>query len=207
MKKFQSNIKDEWIVFDIDGTLSVTLDTDDYNSLNLSQKRYFNKIVYRPFEKRDIFKEAWVMARTNLSELLNYCFNNYRVGVWSIGQPGYVDVVTNHLFGNYKPEFVYNFKHCYREYNPIRFSKPLSKSPAIGGIIIEDSQEVVDSQDKSFIIERFNIYDEKSLSESDDTSLEDVIDFNILLNDNCLVDLIDILSKNTVKRSIDKYFT
>jgi hypothetical protein len=83
----------------------------------------------------------------------------------------------------------------------------LSKSPAIGGIIIEDSQEVVDSQDKSFIIERFNIYDEKSLSESDDTSLEDVIDFNILLNDNCLVDLIDILSKNTVKRSIDKYFT
>ncbi len=195
MKKFQSDKKDKWIVFDIDGTLSVTLDTDDYNSLKLSQKRYFNKIVYRPFENRDIFKEAWVMTRPHLSELLNYCFNNYRVGVWSIGQPGYVEVITKYLFGDHKPEFVYNFTHCPREYNPIRFSKPLSESPAIGGIIIEDSQEVVDSKDKSLIIKRFSIYDEKSLSESDDTSLESVIDFNILLNDTCLVDLIDILSK------------
>jgi len=186
-----------WIVFDIDGTLSTTIDHDEYNSLTESDKEYFSSIQYKQFENRDIIKEAWVMPRPHLKELLNFCFEHFRVGVWSVGQPGYVDSIVQHLFKDNGPEFIYNFTHCSREYNPIRIYKPLLNSPAKGGYIIEDSPECIDTNDRSIIIDRFDItcYDFNDNSDLDDNSDLEDINLDDLIGDDTLLVLMNTLSK------------
>ena len=196
---------EKWIVLDIDGTLSMTIDTDEYNSLESNIQKYFSKIVYEPYQNKDITREAWVMPRPHLSEFLNYCFEHYHVGIWSIGQPSYVSAVVKYLFTDYEPIFIYNFTNCERNFKDgIRFTKPLSKSPAKGGIIIEDNLDVVDHLDKHIIIQSFDLYCSNSDDNSDDNISEDNIfdehsieynqgDFDILINDDCLISLIHLL--------------
>ena len=188
----------KWIVLDIDGTLSMTIDPEEYHDLDNNTKKYFNKITYHPFENKDFTKDAWVMSRPYLKVFLDYCFEHYRVGVWSIGQPGYVNAIVKHLFEGYEPEFVYNFTNCHRESNPVRFLKRLSDSPAMDGLIIEDSIEVIDIKDKHVIIQRFDMYlpDSTDLSDPfDSDEVDDIMDFDILLYDDCLLKIIDILNK------------
>ncbi len=183
-----------WIVFDIDGTLSMTLDQEDFESLEFNEKQYFQPIEYESLGKKQI--TVWVMIRPHLKVLLEFAFKNYQVGVWSIGQPNYVNSIVQHLFfdNGFKPEFVYNFTHCYRDYEPhLRFYKPLSKSPAKGGILIEDSPEVVDFQDEHIIIQRFDIFPPDNTTDSEESSESDRIEFDLLIGDNILLSLIKIL--------------
>ena len=189
----------KWVVFDIDGTLSMTIDPEEYDLLGSELQEYFVPITYKPFERRNITRTAWVMMRPHLDKLLEFVFNNFRVGIWSIGQPGYVTAMTKLLFGKYKyePEFVYNFTHCVREYDPLRFYKPLSQSPAKGGgIIIDDNPTVIDQEDKSIMVQRFDLYNEVSEgSDNLDVSEDEMVDPILLIGDDCLIRLIDKLSE------------
>lgn len=196
-----------WVVFDIDGTLTMTIDPEEYEDLDSNLKEHFKPFYYKPFERRDIIREAWVMRRPYLDKLLKFSFDNFRIGIWSIGQPGYVKAMVDLIFDGYSPEFVYDFTHCVREYNPLRFYKPLSQSPAKEGHIVEDSPEVVDKKDNYILIQRFDLYDPSDPSDDtdhidtdDDTnpdtdSSDCMVDPYILIHDDCLLSLIEQLEE------------
>ncbi len=198
----------KWVVFDIDGTLSMTIDPEEYDLLGSELQEYFVPITYKPFERRNIRKTAQVMMRPHLEKLLEFVFNNFRVGIWSIGQPGYATAIVKLLFGKYKykPEFVYNFTHCVREYDPsLRFYKPLRESPARNGIIIDDNPNVIDQEDKFILIERFDIYKEES-GESEGSDEDEMVDPILLLGDDCLIRLIDKLEEYFVHMKKEKIY-
>jgi hypothetical protein len=184
MKK--SKDKDKWIVFDIDGTLSITVDPEEYWEIDASFKGHFDKITYRPLEKHPDTKSVWVMKRPYIDCLFNYVFKHYKVGVWSMGQPDYVNTMVKHLFGSYQPDFIYNFTNCTREYNPIRLYKPLSDSPASGGYIVDDQPNVTDPSDNSVIVPTFDI----SITEEGEV---DQSHLRELIQDTAILDLIKLL--------------
>jgi len=78
----------------------------------------------------------WIHKRPGFNEFLDKCFKNGKVGVWSMGQPGYVAAVVS-LFPQ-TPEFVYNWCQCDR-YNGKIF-KRLDRIPCIGNIAMIDDQ-------------------------------------------------------------------
>ena len=149
-----SSIK-RWIVLDIDGTLSMTVDQDEYLEMDVSTSHHFEKISYGG--SRGGVEIAWVMIRPNLKYFLDYCFKNFKVGVWSMGQPKYVKSMVKHLFGSHDPVFVYDFRNCRRVHYPeIKITKPLNESPAKGGHIIEDDPRSIHRGDNNIIIPRFD---------------------------------------------------
>ncbi|GAG20380.1 unnamed protein product, partial [marine sediment metagenome] len=173
-------------VLDIDGTLSLTVDDDEYNDLGEDIKKYFSKITYKPFENKDITSDAWVMKRPYLDDFLDYIFEHFNVGVWSIGQPGYVNEIVKYLLFDqgHQPAFIYNFTNCHRCYDPIRFTKPLNKCPSKGyGIIIEDQLDVISEGDEYILIPEFDIiYDDEEM---------ELFNEMRLINDTELLDLMD----------------
>ena len=172
-------INNQWIILDIDGTLSLTIDEDEYQDLSEDIQQCFNKIIYKKYENKDITSDAWVMIRPYLDEFMDFIFKHFNVGVWSIGQPGYVNTMVNHLFKSkgYQPLFVNNFTHCRRCYDPIRFTKPLEESPGKGGLIIDDNQDVVSEGDDYIIVSEFDmIYGDPDIELLNDIELLDLMD-------------------------------
>lgn len=93
--------------------------------------------------------ELWVHKRPGFDTFLQRCFREGDVGVWSRGQPGYVEAVVN-LFPE-KPKFVYNWCHCDREKGKI--FKRLNSIPHDGRIImVEDDISNVELCDRISII-------------------------------------------------------
>lgn len=167
-KYYSISTKMEWIVFDIDGTLAVTINDNEYNSLkNTELKSQFINIKFKPTGCRDPhFKEsAWVIKRPYINELLKYCFEHFKVGVWSTGQKDYVHQIVNILFPH-QPHFIYTWHNCQRITKP-KFSmlKPLTLSPIPNpslGLIIDDKYDVIDANDNYIIAPEFIEFKYKS---------------------------------------------
>lgn len=111
------------IVFDLDGTLVYT---DNKNRGN-GEKINFEDI-------HGDMTTLWVHKRPYFDELLKHCFEHLVVGVWSMGQPGYVQAVVN-LFPQ-NPRFVYNWCDCDRSNTKIY--KNLNNIPYDGNILMVD---------------------------------------------------------------------
>lgn len=80
--------------------------------------------------------QLWVHKRPGFVEFLQRCFATAAVGVWSMGQPGYVEAVTA-LFPQ-KPAFIYNWCHCDRAQG--RIFKRLDRIPYPGRVLMIDDR-------------------------------------------------------------------
>lgn len=82
----------------------------------------------------------WVHKRPGFEMFLKMCFDISTVGVWSMGQPGYVEAIVS-LFPQ-RPKFVYNWCNCDRE--PGKIFKRLDSIPYEGKIImIDDKRDIL----------------------------------------------------------------
>lgn len=78
--------------------------------------------------------ELWVYKRPGFDIFLKKCFELTNVGVWSMGQPEYVEAIVS-LFPQ-RPSFVYNWCDCDRGNGKI--FKKLDNIPFQGNIIMID---------------------------------------------------------------------
>ena len=116
--------KYDCIVLDLDGTLVYSCKEDLGGG---------HKIVVNDCEDVD---NLWVYKRPGFDEFLRICFEVSTVGVWSMGQPSYVDAIVE-LFPQ-TPAFVYNRTNCITRID--RMFKQLEKIPYDGNIIMFDDQ-------------------------------------------------------------------
>ncbi len=122
--------------------------------------------------------EVFVQKRPGLDKFLNHCFEHCKVGVWSAGQPSYVESIVNTFFPQ-TPIFVYNWCHCNRDSKRLgsMVFKKLEHIPYVGKILmIDDRMTVLDVCDRvdTYIITPWEPY-------SDD---EDMELHKLVLNDN-----------------------
>ena len=94
-------------------------------------------------------ESMWIHKRPGFDMFLEKCFEHSVVGVWSMGQPGYVEEIVK-LFPQ-KPKFVYNWCNCDRE--PGRIFKRLDNIPCDGSIVmIDDKRDILQESDRVEII-------------------------------------------------------
>lgn len=113
------------IVLDLDGSLICSSETNRGNGHQIS---FINS-----YGEED---RIWVHKRPGFDIFLKTCFELSTVGVWSMGQPGYVEAVVS-LFPQ-RPSFVYNWCNCDRE--PGRIFKKLDSIPHQGSIVMIDDK-------------------------------------------------------------------
>lgn len=95
MQEINTKSKYDCIVLDLDGSLVCS------RSKNLGNGE---KITFmNSYGEEEIM---WVHKRPGFDMFLQTCFELSTVGVWSMGQPGYVEAVVS-LFPQ-RPTFVYN---------------------------------------------------------------------------------------------------
>jgi len=123
-------VKYDCVVLDLDGTLVYSSD----NKIRDSECIMFEDM------HGDMIK-MWVCKRPGFNEFLDECFKHGNVGVWSMGQSGYVNAVVS-LFPQ-KPIFVYNWCHCDRDSRRINgiIFKRLKNIPCDGRIIMIDDKK------------------------------------------------------------------
>jgi len=125
------------IVLDLDGTLVFSSTKRKSLTKDLCQDISF---IGMNGDK----KKLWVHKRPGFDTFLKQCFETMIVGVWSMGQPQYVDAVIS-LFPQ-KPHFVYNWCDCDRTEDKI--FKRLKNIPFDGNaIMIDDNTDVIESCD------------------------------------------------------------
>ena len=56
--------------------------------------------------------QYFVYKRPELEEFISFCFNHFRVGVWTSSSPGYALKVVNQIFTGERPEFIFNSSRC-----------------------------------------------------------------------------------------------
>lgn len=144
------------IVLDLDGTLVFA-----------SEKK---KGIAETIKFKDMHgdpMELWVHKRPGFDIFLKTCFESAIVGVWSMGQPGYVEAVVS-LFPQ-RPAFVYNWCDCDRLNGKI--FKRLNNIPYQGKIImIDDKTDILEMCDRvnTFIVPEWHP------RHDDDTTLYDL---------------------------------
>lgn len=122
------------IVLDLDGTLVVS-----------SHKNRGNGILTTYTDCDGSIDTIWIHKRPGLDLFLEQCFKLYTVGVWSMGQPEYVNAVVS-LFPQ-PPAFIYNWTHCDRD--PHRVFKRLDQIPHSGTILmIDDKADILEISDR-----------------------------------------------------------
>lgn len=126
------------IVLDLDGTLVYSSEEEDNKAINII------------FKDRDgDMTELWVHKRPGFDEFLTKCFSCATVGIWSMGQPGYVKEIAS-LFPQ-QPAFIYNWCDCDR--NKGKIFKRLDNIPHQGRIVmIDDRRDILESCDRVNII-------------------------------------------------------
>lgn len=130
----ESDIPRDCIVFDLDGTLI-------YSAKKPKGKA--EKIEFLDMHGDPMI--LWVHKRPGFDKFLEACFNSSVVGVWSMGQPGYVNAVVN-LFPQ-KPAFIYNWCNCDRAQGKI--FKRLNNIPYSGRILmVEDDKAKLEQCDR-----------------------------------------------------------
>lgn len=123
--QFRNRSSYDCIVFDLDGTLVFS---------SQKCKGIAQRISFKDMHGDDM--ELWIHKRPGFDEILNKCFESMIVGVWSMGQPGYVEAVIS-LFPQ-KPAFVYNWCDCDRAKGKI--FKRLENIPHRGNILMVDDK-------------------------------------------------------------------
>jgi hypothetical protein len=146
----------------------LVLDLD--GSLVCSRKRKKGDAENVSFVDRDgDTTNLWIHKRPGFDLFLSKCFESGNVGVWSMGQPGYVDAIVS-LFPH-KPAFVYNWCHCDRAKGKI--FKRLNNIPHTGKILmIDDKTDILEMCDRvdTYIISEWHHRD------NNDTALYDLSD-------------------------------
>jgi TFIIF-interacting CTD phosphatase-like protein len=146
------------IVLDLDGTLVYTSEDKEGDAIDISFNDYHGDTI-----------KMWVHKRPGVDEFLRECFNHVKVGVWSMGQSGYVNAVVKELFPE-TPIFVYNWWDCDRKDGKI--FKRLNNIPYNGNILmIDDKTDILE------MCERINtfIVPEWQADEYEDTVLYDLV--------------------------------
>jgi hypothetical protein len=152
------------IVLDLDGTLVYSSKKD---------KGQGEKIVFKDMHSDDM--ELFVHKRPGFEKFIRKCFETTTVGVFSMGQAGYVEAVVS-LFPQ-RPAFVYNWCDCDRAKGKI--FKRLNSIPHQGKIImIDDKLDILE------ICERVEtrIVPEWNIKDQGDTVLYDLIS-QLFIND------------------------
>lgn len=116
------------IVLDLDGSL-----------VHSSYKNYGSGVKTSFTDCYGEISHIWVHKRPGFDIFLDKCFEKSVVGVWSMGQPGYVDAIVN-LFPR-RPHFVYNWCNCDRK--PGRIFKRLDSIPHHGSILMIDDNKAL----------------------------------------------------------------
>lgn len=144
------------IVLDLDGTLVYSSEKKRGEAKSISFK-----------DSCGDQSKVWIHKRPGFDAFLQKCFEQCDVGVWSMGQPGYVDAVVS-LFPR-RPVFVYNWCNCDREGG--RIFKRLSSIPHMGNILmVDDKMDILESCDRVRTI----IVPEWTPKQSNDTALIDL---------------------------------
>lgn len=120
--------KYDCIVLDLDGTLVFSDEKKTTDSKEISFVDAHGDKV-----------KMWVHERPGLQDFLQKCFDHMVVGVWSMGQAGYVEAITS-LFPQ-RPEFVFNWRDCDRKEG--RIYKKLQNIPYYGNVVMVDDNDSV----------------------------------------------------------------
>ncbi len=126
------------IVLDLDGTLVDSCE---------EREGMAEKILFR--DMHNDVTELWVHKRPGFDQFLTDCFKAGDVGVWSMGQSGYVNAVVS-LFPQ-QPLFIYNWNHCDRDFSKQygQIFKRLNNIPYQGSILmIDDHHDVLELSDR-----------------------------------------------------------
>lgn len=115
------------IVLDLDGTLVATTE----NPHESGELLHFKDMHGDP-------ATIWLHKRPGFDDFIRQCFDRTVVGVWSMGQPGYVEAVVS-LFPQ-KPKFVFNWWNCDRAKGKI--FKRLNNIPHPGRAIMVDDKTI-----------------------------------------------------------------
>ncbi|CAH6420863.1 NLI interacting factor phosphatase [uncultured virus] len=150
-------IRYDCVVLDLDGSLVYSSDENEGDGLCI-------KYIDSDGEPSEI----WVHKRPGFDEFLVKCFEKATVGVWSMGQPGYVEAVVA-LFPQ-RPLFVYNWCNCDR--SPGRIFKRLNNIPYIGNIVmVDDCPDILEESERVDTL----IIPEWSPDELDDRALYEIM--------------------------------
>lgn len=150
-------INADTIVLDLDGTLVCSCSKDkgdgkESETLHLGRAMHALGTHVTFSDSHGDMDEVWVHKRPGFDKFLQTCFNIGKVGVWSMGQPGYVKSIVN-LFPE-KPEFVFDWCHCDRSSG--RIFKRLSKIPIMStngsAIMIDDKKEILEECSNVYVI-------------------------------------------------------
>ena len=148
------------IVLDLDGTLVFA---------SSKKKGIAESISFKDMHGDTMM--MWLHKRPGFDLFLKKCFESAIVGVWSMGQSGYVEAVVS-LFPQ-RPAFVYNWCHCDRDFRRPngKIFKRLRNIPHEGKIImIDDRTDVLEMCDRvnTYIVPEWHPRDK------DDTTLYDL---------------------------------
>ena len=108
-------------------------------------------LVYATNEKLDRQPDFYacgykVFKRPHLNQFLNFCFEHFRVGVWTSSSTGYASQVVKNIFHNQNPEFVYTYGKCtlridfeLQDYYTVKKLKKLKKFASLSKVIMVDN--------------------------------------------------------------------
>lgn len=162
------------IVLDLDSTLICTFDDAEYvNTLNIMKdprmlpvrQRLYRFHLYdagepmRPARRGEgeVMEVAGVF-RPHAVEFLKFCFDYFaNVCVWSAGQEGYVNAITDRLFQDFQdPSSIYTWEHCnhvwlhHNEGQMLSAEKPLVKLYEIKPTMNETNTFLLDDNKNYF---------------------------------------------------------
>lgn len=140
----------KWIILDIDETLVRTRKNLSKNGRN---NNLFLPLTYKSMDGFDDVT-SWTQKRPGLDVFLNYCLQNFNVGIWSAGQPNYVNTVVQNLFQDFEiqPQFIYNWMDCMKEKGHVRKPLAWTKCPLDITLLIENNDENVSVQDVDNVV-------------------------------------------------------
>ncbi|CAF1284586.1 unnamed protein product [Adineta ricciae] len=98
------------LVLDIDGTLVFAEDKSQVTHMEIEQNHHFE------LEEGSIL----VWKRPDIDEFLEWCLEQYDVGVWSASGSEYVHAVVDHIFPEHlrsKLKFIWTSSRCTRRYH------------------------------------------------------------------------------------------
>lgn len=122
------------IIFDLDNTLLA--------SVKRKRSHFTVQVPSQTHAHADLTVKH-LKVRPGAYELIGYCLEHHQVGVWSMGQPGYVAAVLPHLFPEQTLAFVYDWTHCYRDGPHIYKRLSRCPTPFETTQIIDDRQDLI----------------------------------------------------------------
>lgn len=153
----------EGVVLDVDNTLVYAVEEgeDSEEEKDLSSLEHIHISVVK---QRGYTSEIDVYLRPHVREFLSVICKQYKVALWSLGQPEYVAAIAKILdlgtatfnsTASNKCHFIYNWNHAHRE--QYKIYKPLRLSPFkdIKTLIIEDNINVCAEGDSYIIVPSF----------------------------------------------------